>query len=281
MIINGLSIANSIKEKVKKKLSSIIVKPALHVILVGNNPASALYVSKKKEACEFVGLNSVIHHHKESITTDELCNIIKSLNGDMQVSTILVQLPLPDHINQHQVLEAICPYKDVDGLTSKNLGLLMQNKPGITPCTPQGCLQLIQHVEKNIEGKKAVVIGRSTLVGKPMALLLTNQNATVSLCHSKTNDLKKITQQADIIISAIGKPYFIDESFIGHNKPIIIDVGISRGNDEKTYGDVCFETIFPLVRAITPVPGGVGPMTVANLLLNTLKCANISYDDIE
>lgn len=281
MIINGLSIANGIKEKVKKKLSSIIVKPALHVILVGNNPASALYVSKKKEACEFVGLNSVIHHHKESITTDELCNIIKSLNTDTQVNSILVQLPLPNHINQHQVLEAICPYKDVDGLTSKNLGLLMQNKPGITPCTPQGCLQLIQHVEKNIEGKKAVVIGRSTLVGKPMALLLTNQNATVSLCHSKTNDLKKITQQADIIISAIGKPYFIDESFIGHNKPIIIDVGISRGNDEKTYGDVCFEKVFPLVRAITPVPGGVGPMTVANLLLNTLKCANISCDDIE
>lgn len=279
ILLDGFQTAEKIKKRLKEKLSSLGKQPSLHVIVVGDYPPSHLYIQKKKQACDEVGIKSVVHHlHDKLKIACELSHLINELNNDPSVDAILLQLPLPTYMNQQEIIDMIAPSKDVDGLTSNNLGKLVQGNPHITPCTPQGCMQLIKQALPDISGMHAVVLGRSILVGKPIAHLLLNQDATVTLCHSKTKNLKNITQSADILIAAIGKPQYIDTGFIKKGATVI-DVGISY-LDDKIQGDVYFDNIKKDVHAISPVPKGVGPMTVANLLINTLKCANIDCHDI-
>jgi len=245
------------------------------VIVVGSCVPSAIYVKKKVAACHNVGISSTVHEIDKIATTQELIDKITTLNQDDQVHGILVQLPLPDHINRDAVLQHIAPCKDVDGLTVYNLGHIMTDTSGIKPCTPQGCLQLIHSVIPNLKGLHAVIVGKSTLVGNPIGQLLLHQHATVTYTHSHTKNLKHLTRQADILVVATGVAHLIGED---HIKPgvVIIDVGISRdGKTGKILGDVDFEAVSQKAKAITPVPGGVGPMTVANLLLNTVKCMKI------
>ena len=278
ILLDGFQTAEKIKKHIKSTLEIIQNKPSLHVIIVGDYPPSALYVEKKRQACLSVGINSHIHKLDQYISTQELCQFIQKLNNDSSVDAILLQLPLPSHIDQSYVIDTINPLKDVDGLTSSNAGKLVQGNPYISPCTPQGCMQLINQAHADISGMHAVVLGRSLLVGKPMAHLLLNKEATVTICHSKTTNLKEITKSADILIAAIGKPQFIDVNFIKKGSTII-DVGISY-LDDQIKGDVYFDDVKNHVHAISPVPKGVGPMTVANLLINTLKCAKIDTHDI-
>jgi methylenetetrahydrofolate dehydrogenase (NADP+)/methenyltetrahydrofolate cyclohydrolase len=278
ILLDGFQTAEKIKSAVKSKIGTLQKKPSLHVVVVGNYPPSLLYIEKKRQACMNVGIQSTIHTVDENVSTEALSHFIKTLNDSPEVDAILLQLPLPSGINQQSVINMINPSKDVDGLTSINLGKLIQGNPHIIPCTPQGCIQLINQVHSDISGMHAVVIGRSILVGKPMAHLLLNQQATVTICHSQTKNLKSITQSADILVVAIGNPQFINRSFVKKNTTII-DVGISYLGD-KIEGDVNFEDVRNHVHAISPVPKGVGPVTVANLLINTLKCANIDCHDI-
>lgn len=238
------------------------------MILVGDYPPSQMYVKRKEESSKAIGIHSVVHRLSHSTTTESVCALIKSLNEDSSVNAILVQLPLPNHIHQQSVIETISPLKDVDGLTAHNLGRLLQGSPTIVPCTPQGCMQLIKSVTSDLMGLNALVIGRSTLVGKPIGQLLLNENTTVTHAHSYTPNLDELTLNADIIVAAAGVPGLVKHVKQGS---IIIDVGITR-QDEGVMGDVDFEAAKGMAKAITPVPGGVGPMTVANLLLNTLKC---------
>lgn len=250
-------------------------KPSLHVIVVGDFAPSAIYVQKKVAACHNVGIASTVHEISKDVTTEKLIDTITVLNQDDKVHGILVQLPLPDHIDRDAVLQHINPCKDVDGLTVHNLGHIIADTSGIKPCTPQGCLQLIHSVIPDLTGVHAVIVGKSTLVGNPIGQLLLHEHATVTYTHSLTQNLKHFTRQADILVVATGVPHLIGED---HIKPgvVIIDVGISR--DEQTgkiMGDVDFDAVSQKARAITPVPGGVGPMTVANLLLNTIKCMEL------
>lgn len=267
IIINGKTIAQDLKEDIKKRL--IGKRPGLAVILVGNHLPSLIYVANKQKACEEVGIESYLIRLDETITQQELHKHITTLNDDPKIHSILLQLPLPSHLNAFKALEKINPKKDVDGLHPHNLGLLLHNKGRLIPCTPLGCLKLIQSVESSLKGLHCVVLGRSILVGKPMSLLLTQHDATVTLAHSHTKHLKDICKQADILVVAIGKPAFITKDFVNPNA-IVIDVGINRV-DEKIVGDVDFKDVSPSVKAITPVPGGVGPMTIACLLWNTYQ----------
>jgi methylenetetrahydrofolate dehydrogenase (NADP+)/methenyltetrahydrofolate cyclohydrolase len=261
-----------LQQTIKLQIQQLKKTPSLHVIVVGDFAPSAIYVQKKVTACHNVGIASTVHALDKNITTQVLVDKITALNQNPQVHGILVQLPLPDHIDRHVVLQHIDPRKDVDGLTVHNLGHLMADTPGIKPCTPQGCLQLIHSVIPNLMGMHAVIVGKSTLVGNPIGQLLLHQQATVTYTHSHTKDLPFFTRQADILVVATGVPHLIGKD---HIKPgvVIIDVGISR--DEKTgkiIGDVDFDAVSKIAKAITPVPGGVGPMTVVNLLFNTLMC---------
>jgi methylenetetrahydrofolate dehydrogenase (NADP+)/methenyltetrahydrofolate cyclohydrolase len=278
ILLDGVETAERIKNALKEKLRTLQSKPSLHVIIVGEYPPSLLYVEKKRQACLSVGIDSYVHKLNKNISTQALCEFILTLNNDSSAHAILLQLPLPSHIDPSYALDMINPLKDVDGLTSSNLGKLVQGHPYIIPCTPQGCMQLINQAHEDISGMHAVVLGRSLLVGKPIAHLLLNKQATVTICHSKTTNLKKITQSADILVAAIGKPHFINASFIKKGATII-DVGISY-LDGQIQGDVHFDDVKNNVHAISPVPKGVGPMTVANLLINTLKCAEIDTHDI-
>ena len=247
-------------------------KPSLHVIVVGDFAPSAIYVQKKVAACHNVGIASTVHEISKDVTTEELVDKITVLNQDNKVHGILVQLPLPDHIDRDAVLQHITPCKDVDGLTVHNLGHIITDTSSIKPCTPQGCLQLIHSVIPNLTGLHAVIVGKSTLVGNPIGQLLLHEHATVTYTHSLTQNLKHFTRQADILVVATGVPHLIGED---HIKPgvVIIDVGISRhAQTGKIMGDVDFDAVSQKAKAITPVPGGVGPMTVTNLLLNTIKC---------
>lgn len=248
----------------------------LAVILVGDHPASVVYVNNKIKACKEVGISSRVLHLSPTINQQELLTQIQNLNQDPEVDGILLQLPIPPHLDAHQALTLIDPKKDVDGLTPYNQGLLMQGRPSLSPCTPQGCLQLIHQCEPQIKGKRAVVVGRSILVGRPMAIMLTNYHATVTLAHSQTQDLASLCREADILVAAIGSPRFVKRSFL---KPgaIVIDVGMNRMDDGKLSGDVDFDDVLDLAGYITPVPGGVGPMTIANLLLNTVKAAETAH----
>ena len=270
-IINGKEIAESILNNIKKEVENFDVKPTLAVIIVGNDPASKVYVKNKIKKSEFLGFNSILKELPEDIQKEELLDVIKNLNNDKNVNGILLQLPLPKGLDEKDFLDEISPIKDVDGFTTYNSGKLFKGeKPYSIACTPKGIIKLLETKNINLEGKVAVVVGRSNIVGKPVANLLLQKNATVIQAHSKTKNLPKILKLADIIISATGKEEFIKGDMVKKGA-IIIDVGITRNKNGKLTGDVDFESVYNKVSYITPVPGGVGPMTIATLMENTLE----------
>ena len=274
MIIDGKKIAETLRQKLKKEIieikSSFKSVPGLTVILIGEDPASKIYVRNKEKFSKEIGINSEVIKYPENIQEKEVLSKIIELNKNKKVSGILVQLPLPKHINKQKVIETILPEKDVDGFHPINVGNLSSGYDSKIPCTPLGCLILLKEVEKNLSGKHAVVIGRSNLNGKPMAQLLLKENCTVTITHSKTKDLKSQCNKADIIIAAVGKPKLVKGDWVKKNA-IVIDVGINKTSD-GIVGDVDFNEVSKVARAITPVPGGVGPMTIACLLRNTVEC---------
>jgi methylenetetrahydrofolate dehydrogenase (NADP+) / methenyltetrahydrofolate cyclohydrolase len=274
-LIDGKLIAKEIRAELKKEVSQLTeegLKPGLAVILVGNNPASETYVRSKIRASEEIGIHSRLIRMEETVQEEELLNQVKELNEDPAIHGILVQLPLPAHIDPDKVIATISPSKDVDGFSPVNMGKMMIGQNGLLPCTPYGIMQLFKRTGIFLEGKHAVVVGRSNIVGKPMAMLLQQANATVTLCHSKTADLAHHTRQADILVAAVGRGEMITKEFV---KPgaVVIDVGMNRNEAGKLVGDVNFEEVAPVCSAITPVPGGVGPMTVAMLMKNTVTAA--------
>lgn len=276
-LIDGKKISAEIRQNLKAEISVFSAQthriPGLAVILVGENPASMVYVRNKIRGCEEVGIQSFSYNLPESVTQPQLLSLICELNDDPNVDGILVQLPLPKHLDEGKILSAIDACKDVDGFHALNAGNLLLGKPALTACTPTGCIKLIESTGISIPGKRAVVIGRSNIVGKPMALMLLQQNATVTICHSKTEDLASITRQADILVAAVGRADFVKADMV---KPgaVVIDVGMNR-KEGKLCGDVAFDEVFPVAGFLTPVPGGVGPMTIAMLLSNTLKAAKM------
>ena len=274
MIIDGKKIAETLRQKLKKEIieikSSFKSVPGLTVILIGEDPASKIYVRNKEKFSKEIGINSEVIKYPENIQEKEVLSKIIELNKNKKVSGILVQLPLPKHINKQKVIETILPEKDVDGFHPINVGNLSSGYDSKIPCTPLGCLILLKEVEKNLSGKHAVVIGRSNLNGKPMAQLLLKENCTVTITHSKTKDLKSQCNKADIIIAAVGKPKLVKGDWVKKNA-IVIDVGINKTSD-GIVGDIDFNEVSKVARAITPVPGGVGPMTIACLLRNTVEC---------
>jgi methylenetetrahydrofolate dehydrogenase (NADP+)/methenyltetrahydrofolate cyclohydrolase len=277
-IIDGKEIAASVIEQVKIDLNSLKnkgIEPCLAVIIVGNDPASKIYVARKKHMAMKIGIKSFVFELDKNVTTETVVSTIIQLNNDQTVHGILIQLPLPTQIDTTIVINSINPKKDVDGFTIENVGKLVTNQDGLVPCTPQGCLHLIKSVEKNIQGLHSVVIGRSNIVGRPMASLLLHENCTVTTIHSKTINPREISKTADILVVATGIPNLVDQEWVKKGC-IVIDVGISRiskNGVEKLVGDVNFEEVKKIARAITPVPGGVGPMTISYLLKNTLKAA--------
>ena len=274
-IIDGKLVSSYYKENLKTLISSKGINVTLAVILVGNNPASKIYVSNKTKECREVGIETKDFYLPSDTSENELLNLIKELNNDNEVDAILVQLPLPKHMDEFKVLSTISPSKDVDGFHPENIGKLAVGKPFIEPCTPKGIIRLLDYYEIGIEGKRAVVIGRSNIVGKPISLMLLHRNATVTICHSKTQNIENITKEADILIVAVGKPNFVKRNMIKENA-VIIDVGINRleiNNEYKVVGDVDFEDVKGICSYITPVPGGVGPMTRAMLLENAYQLA--------
>lgn len=270
-IINGKEIAENILNNIKKEVESYDVKPTLAVIIVGCNPASKVYVKNKIKKSEFLGFNSILKELPENTTKEELLDVIKNLNEDKNVNGILLQLPLPKSLDEKDFLDEISPIKDVDGFTTYNSGKLFKGeKPYAVACTPKGIIKLLETKNINLEGKLAVVIGRSNIVGKPIAALLLQKNATVIQAHSKTKNLPEILKLADVIISATGKEEFIKGDMVKEGA-VIIDVGITRNKNGKLTGDVDFESVNKKVSYITPVPGGVGPMTITSLMENTLE----------
>lgn len=274
MIINGTAFAEEqiqrLAEFCEKKKNLYGRSPSLHVILVGENSASEVYVGRKTKRAADIGIQTHIHRFPAETPQDAVIQTIYHLNQDELVDAILVQLPLPSHYSKTEVLNTINPLKDVDGLSAANLGLLMQNHPQHIPCTPLGCMQIIQLWRPDITGLHAVIVGRSNLVGLPLSILLTQANATVTICHSKTSNLAAVTKLADILVVACGSPHLIHAEHIKKNA-CIIDVGINKLDTGKIVGDVDFENVFKITSAITPVPGGVGPVTVSNVLRNTIK----------
>ncbi len=276
IILDGKSLAQKIKDELKIEIDSYVKKghrkPALAVILVGDDPASQIYVKNKRESCNYVGINSLFFHLPENTTQEELLELIGKLNGDEDVDGILVQLPLPSHINASSIIEAISPEKDVDGFHPVNMGKLSTGKSdGIIPCTPLGIWILLKHYKINFLKKDVVIVGASNIVGKPMGLLfLKNEDSTVTICHKNTKDLKFHTKYADILIVAVGKPNLITADMVKEGV-VVVDVGINRLENGKLVGDTDFENLKEKAFAITPVPGGVGPMTVASLLVNTVS----------
>ena len=274
-VIDGVKLATTIREEVARRaaiLTAAGTKPGLAVILVGHDPASQVYVKNKVAACEKAGLHSVLEQYSSDMTQEALLERVRSLNADPSIHGILVQLPLPSHIDAHLVIETIAAEKDVDGFHVSNAGLLMTGKPLFRPCTPYGVMKMLESEQVPLRGAVAVVIGASNIVGKPMAMLLQSAGATVTICNSKTKDLGWHTRHADILVVATGKPKMIDASMVKAGA-IVIDVGINRGADGKLCGDVDFESVKTVAGAITPVPGGVGPMTIAMLLVNTVEAA--------
>ncbi len=272
-IIDGKKISQAVKDEVKAKcaeLASQGITATLAVILVGEDPASQVYVNNKKKACEYCGIRSLSYELPADTAEDALIELIEELNARSDVNGILVQLPLPDGINEDRVLDTISPDKDVDGFHPVNVGKLSIGKKGFVSCTPAGVIQLLKRSGIEISGKECVVIGRSNIVGKPMSMLLLKENGTVTVAHSRTANLKEVTKRADILVVAIGKPKFIDASYI-KDGAVVIDVGIHRGEDGKLCGDVDFDSASQVASYITPVPGGVGPMTIAMLMYNCLS----------
>ena len=274
-IIDGKKTAQEIRSELKREIQNLKIKPELRVILVGNNPASQIYVKNKEKYASEVGIKSETIRLPEDITEEKLLKQIKKLNKDKHINGILVQLPLPSHINEFSVINAIAPEKDVDGFTIYNKGLLSIGKPALTPCTPLGIIELLKQYKVNIASKNAVVIGRSNIVGKPMAQLLLNEDATVTICHSKTKNLAEMTANADILISAVGKPKFIGKKYVKKGATVI-DVAMNRDTKNNRWvGDIDFDNVSKVAKFITPVPGGVGPMTIAMLLKNTVQAYKI------
>ncbi|MEN9437089.1 MAG: hypothetical protein RIR09_1744 [Pseudomonadota bacterium] len=274
-IIDGNALSKKLREDVAARtaaLKSRGVTPGLAVILVGDNPASQVYVRNKVKACADAGLHSVLERYEAELTESALLERVQALNNDPAIHGILVQLPLPAHIDAHKVIEAISPTKDVDGFHVGSAGALMVGQPGFWPCTPYGCMKMLESIGYKLRGKHAVVIGRSNIVGKPMALMLLQQNATVTVCHSATADLKAMTLQADVIVAAVGKRNVLTADMV---KPgaVVLDVGMNRDDAGKLCGDVDFAGVSQVAGYITPVPGGVGPMTITMLLVNTVEAA--------
>ncbi|MBR1635862.1 MAG: bifunctional methylenetetrahydrofolate dehydrogenase/methenyltetrahydrofolate cyclohydrolase FolD [Lachnospiraceae bacterium] len=272
-IIDGKQIAQDLRSELKEqvaKLSSEGKTVALAVILVGENPASQVYVRNKKKACEEVGIQSLSYELPEETTQEELLELIEKLNHQSGCNGILVQLPLPRHIDEDAVIAAIDPKKDVDGFHPVNVGKLSIGQPGFVSCTPAGIIQLLKRSDVAMDGKRAVIIGRSNIVGKPMSLLLLRENATVTVAHSHTADLPALCREADILVVAIGRAKFVTKEFVKEGA-VVIDVGMDRDENGKLCGDVDFESVEPVASAITPVPGGVGPMTIAMLLCNCVQ----------
>ena len=272
-IIDGKKISDEVKAEIRQKTDALREKGieiTLAVIQVGNNPASSVYVRNKKKACEVVGIRSLSYELPEETTEEELLNLIDELNRRSDVNGILLQLPLPAHINEDKMLLAITPEKAVDGVHPMNVGALCVGKPGFVSCTPAGIIELLKRSHIDIAGKECVVIGRSNIVGKPMAHLLLAENATVTIAHSKTADLKAVASRADILVVAVGRPKMITADYVKEGA-VVIDVGINRNADNKLCGDVDFESVAPKCSAITPVPGGVGPMTIAMLMKNCVE----------
>ena len=272
-IIDGKKISQDIKDELKEKVSALQAQGktgALAVIQVGEDPASSVYVRNKKNACAYIGIESLAYELPEETSEEELLKLIAELNEKEQVKGILVQLPLPKHICEDKVIRAISPKKDVDGFHPQSVGAMTIGEPGFLSCTPAGIIQLLKRSDVAIEGKHCVVIGRSNIVGKPMALLMLRENATVTITHSRTKNLAEICRQADILIVAIGKPRFIGAEYIKEGA-VVIDVGIHRNENNKLCGDVKFEEAEKIASAITPVPGGVGPMTIAMLMSNCVQ----------
>jgi len=273
----SLLIETDIKNNVLDYVSKGYRNPKLVVLLIGDNPASVTYVKNKEKACERVGIRSEVIRMSAEVSTEDVLKVVSELNNDNTVDGILVQLPIPKHLDVNTIIESLDPNKDVDGLHSINIAKLYANQDGFVPCTPRGIMTLLKHYNIEISGKHAVVIGRSALVGRPVAQLLLNENATVTVCHSKTRNLTQITQMADIVVVAIGKDKFLTQEHI-HHANAIIDVGINRVND-KLVGDVDYDALINKVDYMTPVPGGVGPMTIVSLLENTMKSYGLSIKE--
>ncbi|MBK6294337.1 MAG: bifunctional methylenetetrahydrofolate dehydrogenase/methenyltetrahydrofolate cyclohydrolase FolD [Rhodoferax sp.] len=274
-LIDGVALSSKLRTDVATRVQALRARgatPGLAVILVGDDPASAVYVRNKVKACADTGIRSIFEKYEATLPEAELLERISALNADPSVHGILVQMPLPKHINPHKVIEAISTAKDVDGYATLSAGELMTGQPGFRPCTPYGCMKLIESTGTDLRGKHAVVIGRSNTVGKPMALLLLQANATVTVCHSATADIAYHTRQADVIVAAVGKRNVLTADMV---KPgaVVIDVGMNRTPEGKLCGDVDFAGVQPVASHITPVPGGVGPMTITMLLVNTLEAA--------
>jgi methylenetetrahydrofolate dehydrogenase (NADP+)/methenyltetrahydrofolate cyclohydrolase len=284
VILDGKHYAAELKDVLTKQCAALKEKhgrpPSLHVILIGNNSASLVYVSMKEKRAFDFGIQSNVHRLDETISRESLLDLIHELNNNTEVDGILVQLPLPAHLDANEIIDTISPEKDVDGLTSINLGKLLRGTPSLVSCTPLGCMHILKQWRPDISGLNAVIVGRSTLVGKPLLLLLTQANTTVTLCHSKTSNLETYTKQADILIAACGSPKLIRKE---HVKPgaCVIDVGISRLSDGSLSGDVAFDEVEPIADAITPVPFGVGPMTVTFLMSNTIQAMKNTHIDLD
>ena len=272
-LIDGKLISTQIKDELRDKVATLKeqgIIPCLAVIQVGNDPASSVYVNNKKKACAYIGIESLSYELEEAVSQEELLTLIEKLNQDDKVNGILVQLPLPKHIDENAVIHAISPEKDVDGFHPETVGNMCIGTKGFLPCTPAGVIQLLKRSGIEIAGKECVVVGRSNIVGKPMAMLLLRENGTVTITHSRTKDLKEVTKRADILVVALGKPKFITKEYVKEGA-VVIDVGIHRNENNKLCVDVDFEDVIDKVSAITPVPGGVGPMTIAMLMDNCVK----------
>lgn len=272
-IIDGKKISQEIKDELKERVAALKekgVEVTLAVIQVGNNPASTVYVGNKKKACAYVGIRSLAYELPEETTEAELLELVEKLNKDDSVNGILVQLPLPNHIDEDKVIKTIAPEKDVDGFHPESVGRLSIGQKGFVSCTPAGIIQLLKRSDIEIDGKECVIIGRSNIVGKPMSMLLLRENGTVTICHSHTKDLKEVTKRADILIVAIGKTKFVTADYIKEGA-VVIDVGMDRDENGKLCGDVDYADVEPKAGAITPVPGGVGPMTIAMLMHNCVS----------
>lgn len=281
-IIDGKAISLQIKDELKEQVSAYKeqgIEITLAVVKVGNDPASAVYVRNKEKACEYIGVTSRTLALPEETTEEELLNTVRELNEDNSVNGILVQLPLPKHIDESKILLAIDPKKDVDGFHPVNVGKMVIGEDTFLPCTPAGIIEMIKRTDIDIEGKECVVIGRSNIVGKPMALLMLRENATVTIAHSRTADLKEVTKRADILVAAIGKAKFVTADYVKEGA-VVIDVGMDRDENGKLCGDVDYDDVSKVASAITPVPGGVGPMTVTMLLVNCLRSVELNKDTI-
>lgn len=272
--IDGKAISAMVKDECKERVRAEGIEATLAVIQVGDDPASTVYVGNKKKACEYIGIRSLSFELPEETKEEELLDLVRELNEREDVDGILVQLPLPSHMDEDKVIQTISPKKDVDGFHPQSVGALSIGQPGFVSCTPAGIIQLLKRSGVEIDGKECVIVGRSNIVGKPMALLMLRENATVTICHSHTKQLKEVTKRADILIVAIGKPKFITREYV-KDGAVVIDVGIHRDAQNKLCGDVDFDDVEPVASAITPVPGGVVPMTIAMLMNNCVEAKGL------